>query len=340
MDAEPEHGNQSDQSWLQMQGLVRTAAVRVPISSLRDADSPRLSGEDAAHIRVLVESGADLPPIIVQRETMRVIDGMHRVRAMQLRGDNEISVLFFDGDDAAAFVLAVRNNIAHGLPLTLADRRAAAVRIIDSYPYLSDRAIAAVSGLSPKTVAGLRPDRDPAIGALVTRIGQDGRVRPVNYIEARRQAHELLSSRPDASLDDVARIAGVSRRTARDVQQRLNQGIPVVPEPRGSTRHVGTRRRRSPKDPSDIIGHLRSDPSLRLTESGRALIRLLNIHAMWSQDSGRLVERLPAHCVGMIADVALACANTWRDFAERLASRQRDLMSEAKDGPAQPRDAG
>jgi ParB-like chromosome segregation protein Spo0J len=312
--------------------------VKVPISSLVAADSPRLGGEDIGHVRVLMESGANLPPIIVQRATMRVIDGMHRVRAARLRGDNEITVQYFDGDDDAAFLLAVRKNVAHGLPLTLADRRSAAARIIQSHPMLSDRAIATASGLSPKTVGALRPKPTESADVAVARIGRDGRVRSLNYAEGRRIASEHLSHHPNASLRDVARTAGVSARTARDVRNRLGQGQ-EVPAPRrpvpvtAAPGPGGTRRRRpSSTESADILRNLRGDPSLRLTESGRALIRLLDTQMVWARDSERVVEHLPAHCIGMLVELAAACVETWRDFAERLETRERDLMSHADDG--------
>jgi hypothetical protein len=44
-------------------------------------------------------------------------------------------------------------NIAHGLPLTRADRTAAAARVVHSYPQWSDRMISTVVGLSAGTVA-------------------------------------------------------------------------------------------------------------------------------------------------------------------------------------------
>ncbi|MFC7729983.1 hypothetical protein [Actinomadura keratinilytica] len=69
-----------------------------------------------------------LPPILVHRRTMRVVDGMHRLRAARLQGRCEIGVRFVDGPDADVFVAAVRANIGHGLPLSLADREAAAAR--------------------------------------------------------------------------------------------------------------------------------------------------------------------------------------------------------------------
>ncbi|MFD1048366.1 ParB N-terminal domain-containing protein, partial [Kibdelosporangium lantanae] len=115
------------------------------------SDSPRLEGEDGEHIRALVELDVQLPPITVHRTTMRVIDGMHRLRAAVLRRQDFIDAYLVDAEPDDVFVLAVEANIQHGLPLTFADRKAAAARIVRSHPHWSDRAIAAKTGLSPKT---------------------------------------------------------------------------------------------------------------------------------------------------------------------------------------------
>jgi hypothetical protein len=101
----------------------RRASQIVAINSLTLADSPRLAGENREHTMLLAGMDADLPPILVHQSTMRVIDGVHRVRAALLKGRTEIAVTFFDGDQDAAYLLAVRANLAHGLPLSLADRR-------------------------------------------------------------------------------------------------------------------------------------------------------------------------------------------------------------------------
>jgi hypothetical protein len=189
-------------------------ATRVPISSIHAADSPRLAGVNSEHVLALAELGADLPPILVHRATMRVIDGMHRIRATQLRGDDTIAVRYFDGAEDDAFMLGVWENIAHGLPLTLADRRAAAARILLLRPQWSDRAIAAAAGLSPKTVGSLRQRSSSDHGATQPRVGRDGRVRPVNSGEVRKLASQYLAEHPDTSPRDVARSTGVSLRHA------------------------------------------------------------------------------------------------------------------------------
>lgn len=66
---------------------------------------------------------------------------------------------YFDGTAEAAFALAVERNLANpaeGLPLSVAERKAAAERIVSGRPELSDRSIAQGVGLSAKTVGEIR----------------------------------------------------------------------------------------------------------------------------------------------------------------------------------------
>jgi hypothetical protein len=198
--------------------------VSVPVSSLRPGQSPRLEGEDKAHIARLAQSEAALPPILVSRRGMRVIDGAHRLIAASLNGQKAIDVEFFDGTEADAFLRAVEANVTHGLPLSQADRRAAAARIITSHPRMSDRAIADSAGLAARTVAAIRRRSAGAVPQPETRVGMDGRVRPLSCAEGRRRAAELMAEHPRASLREVARGAGISPATARDVRKRVERG--------------------------------------------------------------------------------------------------------------------
>src|SRR5947207_233724 len=157
---------------------MRANVVSVPMSELRAADSPRLNGVDANHVRTLAEVEEPLPPICVHHASMRIIDGMHRVGAARLNGREDIEVVFFDGSDEEAFRLAVKANISHGLPLSLAERQAAAGRILRSHPLQSDRSIGATTGLAAKTVAAIR--RRISDAPASARIGRDGRGRPLS----------------------------------------------------------------------------------------------------------------------------------------------------------------
>src|SRR3954471_3912118 len=90
----------------------RELPTRVAMDELHPSESLRMGGVNEEHVLALVESAADLPPILVHRATMRVIDGLHRIRAARLRGDDAIEVRYFDGSEDDAFVLGVRENIA------------------------------------------------------------------------------------------------------------------------------------------------------------------------------------------------------------------------------------
>ncbi|MFD1048943.1 ParB/RepB/Spo0J family partition protein, partial [Kibdelosporangium lantanae] len=160
--------------------LVPTTSTVVEIALLRPADSPRKVTLDEEHVRNLAQMGADLPPILVHRPTMRIIDGTHRVQAARLNGEETIRANFVECPEDDVFVLAVRTNIAHGLPLSLADRETAAARVLLSHPMWSDRSIAEVTGLSAKTVCAIRRRSTEESQQSNMRYGRDGRARPLD----------------------------------------------------------------------------------------------------------------------------------------------------------------
>ena len=286
----------------------------------------RVKGEDIKHVRALAEVEDELPPIVVHRATMQVIDGMHRVRAAILSGVAYIEALLFEGAEDEAFLLAVRLNVTHGLPLSRADRVAAAVRIIHSSPQWSDRAIARAAGLSDKTVASIRRRTSAEIPHLPDRIGRDGRIRPVSPAAGRRMASDLIAKNPDAAISEIATRAGISPGTARDVRERLRNGLDPVPlrhrdtsgsQPRGEddrTRQRSLSARMTPV----ILESLRNDPALRYNETGRALLRLLALHTMSPADWEQLISAVPLHRAQAVAQVARSCSEAWQEFATRL----------------------
>lgn len=318
----------------------------VPIMSLRAGESPRLNGEDKAHIARLTETDAPLPPILVDRRTMRVIDGMHRLMATSLQGRETIDVEFFDGSEADVFLRAVQENIAHGLPLTQADRRAAAERIITTHPHMSDRAIGHVAGLAPKTVAAIRKRSTEDRTQSNVRVGRDGRVRPLDSSEARRRAAELLTGQPESSLRDVARAVGISPATVLDVRKRLERGESPVPErsAAGSNNRSGNggaaedggpaqslraplmaprTRSVAPASPAATVEKLLRDPSLRNNERGKGILRLLHVNAISEAHLPDTVGAVPPHCVGIVVQLARHYSRMWQEFAMELDSRAR-----------------
>ena len=219
---------------------VERRVTAVPLATLLPGDSIRSQGPDEEHVARLAESEAPLPPILVERHTMKVVDGVHRLLAASLKGQRTIDVVFFDGPAEDVYLYAVAVNVTHGLPLSLADRKAAAARIVTSHPHLSDRAIARAAGLGAKAVAAIRRETagDGPHGGHM-RVGRDGKVRPLNSAEGRLRAFEVLTARPEASLREVARIAGISPATVSDVRKRMAAGLTLPPESASRT-HPGT----------------------------------------------------------------------------------------------------
>lgn len=309
---------------------------RVALAHLRVADSPRLSGVDAEHISVLAETVDELPPIVVHRGSMRVIDGAHRLRIAMMRGQQDIRVRFFDGAERDAFVYAVHANIAHGLPLSRADRRAAAARIIRSHPEWSDRVIAKITGISHGTVGAIR-QRAPGDVDRLYRIGRDGRTRPLDTTNARRLASELLTRDPSASLRQVGTVAGISPGTVRDVRDRLRRGedpvvrarrpapadrLPDGPQP-VARRLVSSAKQARPEDVRQLLRNLRKDPSLRYSEMGRGLLRMLEAYPVVTAKPASLARAVPAHCAATVAEIARQFAVAWEHFADHIESAGR-----------------
>ncbi len=306
------------------------AVVRVPISSLRTTGWLRVHGEDPEHVRLLAESTAPLPPVLVHRPTMCVVDGRHRMRAAVLRGELTLPVRFLDCDEDRAFLLSVRANIEHGLPLSLADRKAAAARVVERHPAWSDRRVAALVGLSADSVAVVRRTASAGSGQVTARIGRDGRVRPIDSAQGRLRAGRVLADRPDATLREIAKEAGIALGTARDVRDRVRRGLDPVPERRGRAAAPREAEQASVamevEDAVAALQALKKDPSLRFTESGRRLLRWLVGHAVKPEDQAWVVPSVPPHCKVLIADVARQYALMWHGFAEVLEQQERKAI--------------
>jgi len=320
-----------------------TGQELVAISALLPADSPRFRQECAEQIEILRESPRAFDPIVAHRATMRVIDGMQRLHAARARGQTQVEVRYFDGSAEDAFVLAVELNVHHGLPLTLAERKAATERIMDSHPQWSDRAIAARTGLSAGTVRTLREARRTP--RLATRVGRDGRSRPVDPTVGRQSAAQLLQANPRASLREIAREAGVSPGTVRSVRDTIHRAeLPPARPPRPdltATERVrpglAAAARLSPESsdppaaptprllqrPQCVTERLARDPSLRSTDLGRLLLRMLTMttRAPW-ENFGAIV---PEHLTALTHEAALEQAVMWNQFAELIKERRRQV---------------
>jgi ParB-like chromosome segregation protein Spo0J len=178
-------------------------------------------------VQALKELHGQWPPILVATADRSVVDGLHRVHAARALGLSRLPCEFFAGTESAAYEEFVRRNTSHGLPLSLREREQAARRILQARPELADRRIASTCALSPTTVARLRredPRPTARVGQLHTRVGRDGRARPVDHGVTRARVAEALRDHPGESLRAVAARVGVSPTTVRSVRTAIAAG--------------------------------------------------------------------------------------------------------------------
>lgn len=191
---------------------------------------PRVAGLDEGHVRALEDAAGNWPPLVaVQQGTHYVlVDGLHRYAAAQNLGLANVPVRVVpppaDGDlHALAFAL----NVVHGRPLSLADRRAEAARLLSLQPEVSNMEVARRAGLSPTTVAAVRAQLEDqaAIAPASERIGADGTRYPAIPSTPPRPAGRL----PDPGLGElvggaVGRLfTSAERRQQRQIAQYLRR---------------------------------------------------------------------------------------------------------------------
>jgi ParB-like chromosome segregation protein Spo0J len=294
------------------------------VDKLRFGLSPRTEATDPQHVAALAEVLSDVPPILVQASTMRVIDGVHRVLAARLIGQTTIRAVIFEGDEIAAHIEAVHRNVRHGKPLTLAEREAAASKFLELVPEWSDRRIATVSGISPKTVARIRERATADSAQMRARVGRDGRVRAVDSSEVRRRVVEALRADPGASSRAIARRTRASQATVRDVRERLargENGLLSVVEP--------TRR---PGDPAPA-----GEPEPEIAAAAAKVVS--GEFAQWfaardleDPDWQRYVDAIPISRVYELADACRRRSESWRAFATALEDRARTHKRDTSTG--------
>lgn len=135
----------------------------------------RRAGLDLAYVRELCASDPALwPPLLVtgpRNGKYVLVDGFHRLEAARQLGIGTLPCIV---KPDATFDDAWRANLSHGLPLTLADRRAYALRLHAAEPDLSLREIGRRAGLSHNTVAALVRATDVPTGHIDQQHTTDG----------------------------------------------------------------------------------------------------------------------------------------------------------------------
>ena len=74
---------------------------------------------------------------------------------------------------------------------------------------------------------------------------------------------------------------------------------------------------------STVLGALRRDPSMRLSENGRAALRLFDASTALLQHRDDLVAGVPPHCRDVLREAARGYASAWHAFADELQRSER-----------------
>jgi ParB-like chromosome segregation protein Spo0J len=299
--------------------------VELGLAELRRAPSLRANGLDPEHVTRLSEIADRWPAIVVRRCDLTVIDGQHRVAAARKLGMTHVRAIFFDGSNDDAYVEFVRRNVGHGLPLSLEERRAAVERIVQTHADHSDRSIAALCGVSPKTVARVR-DELGARGMLApatARVGRDGRARPIDAAGVRERIIEELERDPDASLRCIAKKVGASPETVRSVRNRLGVSGPsamkapeVTFDAEATVLALLTRKQRREAS-------WREDAALATRDGGEEFVTWFESTTVDDVDAWNHVRAVPLSRTYEVADEARRRAAFWSSFAENVERQVR-----------------
>jgi ParB-like chromosome segregation protein Spo0J len=287
----------------------------VPVAGLV-AGSFRAGGVCTEQVDRLAALGGGWPPILVRASDSTVIDGAHRVAAARRLGMARLPAELFHGRADEAFIEFVRRNVTQGLALSLTDRKRAAERVLRDYPLWSDRRVAELCALSPKTVGRVRtevlgcPSEDGPHSDGGLRQGRDNRLRPARPGSARARVIEALRSQPDASLRTLAVAAGVSPETVRLVRLDLSTAsvapeAPAEPEVEPSAQGAAT---------------WKEDGALASSEHGDDFLAWFERTLVEDTDLDRVPE-VPMGRVYVIADEARRRSDTWLQFARKLEER-------------------
>ncbi len=137
---------------------------------IEDFDLYPRNNVDSSHIRSICEAmlaGVEFPPIIADKKSKRIVDGLHRRRAVirAYGADAEIDVIEKSyKNDSEMFLEAMRYNAAHGAKLDSADRVHCA--IIAERLSIPIEAVAGALNITTDKLANLAADRTATVGNL------------------------------------------------------------------------------------------------------------------------------------------------------------------------------
>lgn len=213
-----------------------------------------------------------------------------------------------------ALIEGVRRELLRAPSSPVLERKAAALRILVARPELSDRYVARIVGLSAKTVGIQRRTAGEAIAKVQVRLGLDGRSRRLSD----RDAQEPARADDRGATSFAARGGAPGGRAGR-------------PDPVSADADEVAGLHIAVREAEAILTVLARDPSVRHSDSGRALLVRFAAGVVRPADWDVLLAAAPQHCVELLQRMAHSNSRAWAAVAERLRREQRTA-----DTPAEP----
>lgn len=305
-------------------GVFPQAVVRVELGRIRPGLRLRTGEVSDEHVNVvaLALSRGECPPVVLWRADNSIVDGYYRCLAARKLGYTHIECVYFDGGEDSAFLEALRANRGHGLPLTSRERQKAAVRLLQYHPEWSDRRIAEICVLAPGTIGRMRaslPANPASCTQPATRLGRDGKCRPVDPAGSRERIITALRDQPDRSLREIARVTGSSPATVRAVRAKLetqltersvgSSGVDQVDPGRVGVVDLGSQ-----------AAAWKPDQAVLSTCEGHDFAEWFE-HTCLGSEWEAFVGSIPISRVYEVADEARRRATCWLDFAAAVEGR-------------------
>ena len=126
----------------------------------------KVDSQHVAQFVTSIEAKVELPPIIVEKKSKRIVEGFHRFNAYKRAYDLDYEVTCIEKsykDDGEFFLAAMQYNASHGRALTPHDQ--AHCLIMAENFKLSDHLVATALNLTTGRIKGLRSTRIGKIGA-------------------------------------------------------------------------------------------------------------------------------------------------------------------------------
>jgi hypothetical protein len=144
---------------------------KIPVAELvEDLDFYPRGQVDSHHVTEIMESmraGVEMPPIIADKQSHRIIDGLHRKRAEERENGPEATIACIEKtyrNDQEMFEDAMRLNARHGRRFSPFDKARAI--LIAGRLGISDEKVAGALGITLDRVGSLREEKTAKAGSL------------------------------------------------------------------------------------------------------------------------------------------------------------------------------